>query len=457
MPLSDVANVNINLQDPPSSLAGFGIPLILHTLTAPQDALFPGGARFVEIARESWEATMATLGITSGEAAYIDSRQMFNQAIAPQKAYLGRRAAAVAYASTATVGGAADGNYVTTVSAVGETKIYTFVALSDTVTTIRDGILALIAGDTSTLWGAVTSATDMIDFTATAAGYPLTISLQSPGSDYLNVVSTPHHGVDTDITEVDAEVNDWYMLVNGSVVDSDIHTGATAIESGPRRMHAYYTQDADILVGATTTDLMSILQAASLARSFGLHRPAATDGSASSWVGRCIPALPGTINWRHKSLVLITGRNYSQFLSERSAITAKGGNYVELFPALNPPVSNTQGLGVVADGTQIDVIRGIDNLFAEILIRQFNLFNQTDKVPYDNDGMSQVHATAVGATEFLTDQGVLEPLASDAWTVPDISTATAAERQAGAFPAISFVAAALKSGGSVTINGTITN
>lgn len=121
---------------------------------------------------------------------------------------------------------------------------------------------------------------------------------------------------------------------------------------------------------------------------------------AAGWVGRCAPAVPGSLTWKFKT---INGVSESDIgATELNQIHQNGGNaYIKKLGVLQTSE------GLTTSGEYIDVIQSQDYVEARISENvHFLLFN-SDKVPYDNAGIALIAGQIREVLQQATKQGII--------------------------------------------------
>ena len=192
MPQSDFNAVTVTLSPGAAARPTANVSMLLHNLTDAQDALM-GPSRTKLIAPATWQADLASLGISDGEAAYESVQSHFSRPKKPVKAYLGRRGKDTQQVQTVVVPSVpSDGSYIISVSQAGVPAVgspYFFAAVGSTQSSVRTGLVTN-AGAGSAMF-AVANGVGAGDITITSVvpGIPLDIAISSPGSSMTKSVT----------------------------------------------------------------------------------------------------------------------------------------------------------------------------------------------------------------------------------------------------------------------------
>ena len=111
-------------------------------------------------------------------------------------------------------------------------------------------------------------------------------------------------------------------------------------------------------------------------------------------MGGILPQNPGSVTWMFKTL----SGTVVDTLSDTERTNAKGKN-ANIYTTVGG-VNMTQE-GKTAEGTFLDIIRGVDWLQARITENVFGLFVTVPKVSYTNDGIN----TVVNRVQEILDRG----------------------------------------------------
>jgi hypothetical protein len=445
MPISNVTVVNILVIPGGSTRASFGPVLFSADLSPAQDAAFPGSDNIVSLTRDTFDAVLTGLGITSSELVYADIADHFGQARVPEIAYLGKRADAVAQVTTIVVTAADDGNWIVNFNGTPYTHVS---GGSETITQIRDGMITALA-PISAVGTVAAVLTDTLTITAVSAGIPFISSATPGGAGTLtHDITTPNVGVGEDIAAYLTENTQWYVLGLVSRDADTILTAAAAIE--PRDLYLFAdTNDADVPLG-TAGNVLEQLAALNYTHTSVWYTPETDEGVYAAVTGRVLPVDPGATNWANKQLVGVTGRDYSLTPAELTTILGNNGNALELYAARG--VTATVG-GKNSNGDQIDVTRGVHFMKAALESGLFDLFTTSEIVPFSEDGIAQAGGVVEAELEALVTQGlVLDDTV--VVTLPDI-TDPSGDAATGKLPDITFQAIIQVGATRVDVNGTV--
>lgn len=261
MSQNDFVEVDVNLALAGAPTANYGTGNLLHSLTDAQDALF-GTSRYKLMTAETWQADLAAIGVSAGEAVYADSSAYFGQDYTPAKGYVGRRGKAIAQVTTVVVPGTpADGTYVIHVPGAASSP-YSFAAVGSTQGAVRTALISALGAGSATFTAAAGVGPGDIKLTAVALGTPLNVSVQSPASSMTSSVTTG--------TKVAAVAQVWTLDINsaalgpyvltvqtttGQEVYTHIATSGATVTTIRDALKALYDADPSDLFGATMTSV----------------------------------------------------------------------------------------------------------------------------------------------------------------------------------------------------------
>lgn len=448
MSLADsVVTVNITKTTSAATRAGFGTPLLLayHTATVKKIAYY------------SSLAAMVTDGFTITSPAYRMATKAFSQQPRPLQVAVGQRAVGTTQViqfvpKTLTAG------YVysfTVVDYLGVVTPISYTVLgSSSAAIISSAIVALLAGVVSVT--SITVSTTGWSMTSTTAGRLFNLT-GLPNPDELHIANTSTDpGVATDLAAVSAiDATGWYGVILDSPSKAESVAAAVWMEANFRKFMVVNTSDSDCADNTVTTDVMSVLHAASYGRTASqFSQTELLSYSAAAWMGNRFPNNPGKAVWFFVTLAGVTIDNLKD--GQIANIQAKNGNvYVQL---------NGQGAtdkGIVAAGEWIDNVVGIDWLQARTQERVLGAMqaasNSGSKIPFTNKGVSIIVGLVLAQLKQATTPAFPLLATDPAPTVsaPDVKDVDTGDKNARNLPDITFTAEFAGAIHSTTIGGTI--
>jgi len=231
------------------------------------------------------------------------------------------------------------------------------------------------------------------------------------------------------LTAIEAIDDDWYGLTCESRVQADLEAIAAYIEA---RIKLYFalTSDADVKNGVAANVLKN-LNAAALDRTSVWFSDDADNYLASAIVGLQLPKDPGSTNWAHKT---VSGPAFDPLTptQQQNIEGDKGNQYIRVAGI------NTTQFGQVVSGEYIDVMRGADFLQARIQELVFFELINSEKIPYNNNGIAQIENRLREALELGVANLIIEP--DYEITVPDVADVSVLDKGNRFLPDVEFVA-----------------
>lgn len=250
------------------------------------------------------------------------------------------------------------------------------------------------------------------------------------------------------LTAIDNERSDWYALAIESRVLADQEEAAAYIQV-QRRIAGFADDDVEMYNPASVGDLAKNLNDNARSRSYSMYQgEAATKYPEMAWFGRCLPAEPGSLTWKFKTLSGIVADPITG--TQRSALRAKKSNYYNEVSSVNIVEE-----GWMADGSFIDEIRGVDWLHARMQEAIFALLVNAPKVPYTDQGIDLIINEMEAVGRRAINQGILVE-GSFVVTKPVISEISFNDRASRILPDIKFEGVLQGAVHEIKINGVVT-
>lgn len=360
--LDDIVSVSIALQTTGVAGGDFGTPMIVAPLMT-----FPERVRVYNSYSEASDDDLPPAMLTA-------LSDCFGQIPRPRKVKVGRRSVLKA---------------VINVAELIPLGVYSFKVDSDTYSYTADasplaseivgGLAAAVAADTNEI------------ITATVVGNTLEIAWNSATLGSVELLTHLSWGTVSPLAAGTAVADDldaildadsaWYGLVMTERVKQTQLDTAAWTEANDR-LFITATDEADVLVSGTSTDLISTLKNTRYYRTAVLyHTNAATEYPDAAWAGRVFTIAPGGETWALKQLASITPSTLTS--TQRQTIETKGGNTFEFYQS-NLALTNP---GKVAAGEWIDVIRFRDWLKDNIQVNMTQMMINRAKIPYMDAGI----------------------------------------------------------------------
>ncbi len=437
MSLDSVVSVSISTAAAAISRAGFGTPMIAGYHT-----------KFAERVRSYTDlAGLVADGFVATDPVYLAAQALLSARVKVPSFKVGRRALIFTQIIHLTPINTTE-DFVYTGKIDGLTWTYTVLA-ADTVNlisvAIASAINGLASGPAAAEDPAAPNATKVIS-TATA-GVLHTYEGMNDADDLTFFDATADPGIATDLAAILVEDDDWYGLQLDSQSKTEVVAAAAWIET-QRKIQTYASQDSGILDAVVTTDIMSTLQTAGYARTFGLYHPRPMTYSGARWVGEMFPKDPGSATWKFKALSGIDTVDLTA--AEVTAIEDKDGNTYQEIGGVGITAQ-----GVTAAGEFIDITRGVDWLTVRLQERIFGSLVNADKVPFTDPGISVIESDVRAQLQEAIDSTLLAADPAPVVTVPKAAAVSAPLKAARSLPSVEFSAELAGAIHDVSVTGSV--
>lgn len=312
-----------------------------------------------------------------------------------------------------------DGAAAEHISGIVLTGVQNLNAVASAINTQLLGATCVWNGTNFVFTSNTTGALSSVSFlTAGTAGTDISGILQSTAATrgaYLVPGAAPETAVAA-VELLDADFGSaWYGLDIPTGTDADRLAVGPIIEASTNKHFFFPTsQDPDILVATSTTDLAFELSALKLTKT------ALQYSSTSLYAGVSMAARILTTNYAGNSTVI------TEMYKQEPTVVAESLSQTQLNTLLakncNVFVNYAGGVTIIQPGTTctpnqfIDTIIGVDNLAIQIQLAIFNLlFTSLTKVPQTDGGMAQIVAAAEAVCLQFVADGLLAP---GVWTQP---------------------------------------
>lgn len=475
MALSDITNVSISLQTSGISRLGFGTPLFITAHNF-----------FLDRVREYSGLSEVAADFPTDSNAYKAAVSVFKNEPSVGKFKIGRQKAN----TLVTVGGDTGGTYVagvtvglTVTDAVGGTVDATFTTSgAESLATVAANLVADINGVIGSGGTATVTVTDNLDGTFVIA--PATQDFYVSG--FVNV-STSATGIDDTAADADNILNtltairevddDFYFVgwegraLGGESIDNvtyntvgvwDLANTIEALDSP--KMYFVGSSASESITNtytagstpASQNDVLAFLAEGNYFRTVTWwHQDADTTFSEMQYCGYNAPFDAGSVTWGNIKLSIDAAKNASGnklTSTEKGRLASRYANYAAIAGGVVYVLN-----GKVAGNEWIDIIRGRDNLKADLEADLFDLLTnqQGSKIPYTDKGINQVAGVVDGRLvryrddrEFLTN-----PIKLNVPKAADIATE---DKQNRILEDMSFTATIAGAIQAVDLSGTLT-
>lgn len=259
--------------------------------------------------------------------------------------------------------------------------------------------------------------------------------------------------IGADLDAIWAEDPDWYGLAMASSATDDITAAAAWAETHPV-LFAAQSDQASILDGSATNDVVSTLHGLGYARTAVLYHGDPTEYAGAAWLASRLVGDPGDATWKFATLRGVTADKLTT--TQQHAVTNKHGNHYTTIAGRSVV---TEGWAV--DGSFLDLTQLSDWTVARIKESVFALLVGNRKLPFTDQGGRQLYGAIWNAVAPAMDGRRYAKYDGDPLThsvvVPRAADVPDADRAARRWSGIEFsfrAAGAVHSTG--TIRGTIT-
>lgn len=167
---------------------------------------------------------------------------------------------------------------------------------------------------------------------------------------------------------------DWYFLISTSSTIANITTIADAVELNGTRM---------FFASSSNKANLATIKAKKYKKTAVFYHTITDNYPEAAWIGRVGTIQPGAATWKFKTLAGITPMDIDT--TEMNAIHELGANtYV------TKAGDDQTSEGMTVSGEYIDIIHSQDYIIQSIGYAIQKLFNRSDKVGYDNNGIAQI-------------------------------------------------------------------
>lgn len=440
MSLDDVVNLQITKQTTAPTRLGFGIPLIMAAHDVAPDLVM----QFKSL------GGMTDAGFATTDPAYRAAMVAFSQNPKPALVCVGKRTRKPIPAVKILPKKAVEGTVYafTFISPAGVSTPITYtVPNAATIASVCTDLAALIPTTESVT---ATASATYVQIGAPAGKLFDLASLPNPKILEINDV-TADPGIAEDLADVyEADPSTWWALCLDSQSPAEVLAAAAWTEA-QRKIQLANTSQSDVLKIATTDDLASTMKASSYARSailFSKNR--LRSYSAFAWLGCQLPKDPGSSTWAYKRLAGIIVDSFTD--GEVAALVAKNCNRYSVLGGV--PVTQE---GYCCDGTAdfLDVVHGVDWLYARIQEAVFGALVNQEKIPYTDDGVAVIVSLIKGVLGKGVKSTLLAKDPAPFVTAPKVADIDAAEKINRNLPDVDFGATLAGAIHKVAIRGVL--
>lgn len=273
---------------------------------------------------------------------------------------------------------------------------------------------------------------------------------QSPRPTVVAVYSRDVGSNLADVLTAIRSINDtWYALLIADRTKAEIHVAGTWANSNKK-----------LFFGCS--DDITILDDRNNDREILVCHTRPEDYPEAAWVGQNLNKAPGSITWKWKQLNGQIAASYD--MTELNTIREKNGQTLTEFSG-----AIIMNEGKTTSGEFIDVIHGQDWVEAMLEADLFKLATDNEKIPFDNDGISQVESVIRARMRIAGNAGIIAKAVTDeeqkrsddgeylyTVTVPTRDEVSSQDRGARHLPDVAFSYELAGAIHRITVNGKIT-
>lgn len=427
MPLSDIANVIVNVASGGITQAGFGIPMILSASTP--IASFPERVRYYT----SLTGFAVDYGPDMPE--FKAAQRIFGQSPRVQRLAVGRLLNKPMQRWKMTVTTVLDNtNYNLRIGDDTVTVLSDGTALNDEIVdAFVTGINLLTAAVTASAQGSVGS--KYVQILADAAGTWFDVEiLDSTGNTGASAAAmlglAQDHadpGVAEDLDDLAVESNLWYGIINPWNSKAMVMEIAAWAEANKKLFLAATQDTASVTAAVGGTDVGDDLKDAAYARTSAWYHPSNGAFLDAGVMGKLFPKPPGSAAYFYKTIAGVPA--YTLTATHKANLDAKYMNYYRTEAG-----RNITDRGIVASNEWIDIIVGLDQLEAwiqqDVALLEFN----SDKIPFTDPGIASIQSVLIAVTKRAVRQSILAADPPPEVTVPLAKDVSAADKAARHLP-----------------------
>lgn len=419
--LSEIVNVVISRQSQQISRKSFSIPLIA--------AFHAHWTDFVRTySASTMLKTMVTEGFSTSEPAYLMASAVLSQSPHPKTIKIGR------LTGTWT-------QEVTLIPTAANTTVYTgrvneqpWTFTSDGSATLAEVCTGIAAAITALSGVTATGASGTtVVITADAAATPFTVIKAGVGTGVYSFSDTTAAGtIAAEVAELRAADVDWYAFD----IDRSSEAAIEAVAAWAETDVALFlptSSDSLILDPASTTDVAYDLHASGYDRTSLWYHEDPTSHLGLAVGAAVLPYFPGSAQWATKNPKGVTVSTLST--NSITSLDAKKANYLITLAGLR--VTYT---GVVASGEWVDIIQGVDWLYARLQEDVFAWLAGAPKRPYTDQSVTSCMGVVNGVLQEGVKQNILRADPAPFVEGPKVADIDEADRAARVLPDITFSA-----------------
>ncbi len=185
-------------------------------------------------------------------------------------------------------------------------------------------------------------------------------------------------------------------------------------------------------------------------RLFYIHREKDNEFPAAAWMGKMLPAQPGSTSWAFKELDYISKSKLNNDTTDKLK-RADINRHINI---------NDKGVtldGKVSSNEYIDIVHGIDWLHVRIQERIFRLLMINGKIPYTAKGVDLIRSELLSQLNDAVNRGLLAADPEPKVSIPDINTIATEKKESRILPDVKFSARLSGAIHEIEISGTVSD
>jgi Protein of unknown function (DUF3383) len=185
-------------------------------------------------------------------------------------------------------------------------------------------------------------------------------------------------------------------------------------------------------------------------RLFYIHKEKENEYPAAAWLGKMLPASPGSTSWAFKELDYVT----------KSKLTTDMTTKLKRADINRHIFINDKGVtldGKVSSNEYIDIVHGIDWLHVRIQERIFRLLMINGKIPYTAKGVDLIRSELLSQLNEAVNRGLLAADPEPRVSIPDINGIPLDKKENRILPDVKFSARLAGAIHEIEINGTVSD
>lgn len=255
-------------------------------------------------------------------------------------------------------------------------------------------------------------------------------------------------GIATDLNNISLKDDDWYALITLFNSPQVVAAAASNIEA-KSKIYVFDVNETDAINTVVGNgDTLDAQHTLARSRSMGCYHPSPTNFFAAAWLGRMLPILPGSDDWKWKVLsgvapVTLTSTNDVN-------LRARSANTIQTVAG-----ANITWEGNVASSDFIDNTRGVDWLQDDMTKGVYAALINAGKVPFTDNGIALVESEIRASLRRAISNGILTNSPAPVVTVPKAANVTQSNRALRILPNITFSANLAGAVHKVQISGVV--